>query len=118
MIQVILLFICDDKITMRFKNESEISEVVRTFEEATISRDEWKHAEHMTVFWIKLTNSLRPMMQTTRFGFTVASIYFRTRPASGLSKATWTTPKTAFKVEYIFRHLLTPGPVQFYAELF
>ena len=34
---------------MRFKNESEISEVVRTFEEATISRDEWKHAEHLTV---------------------------------------------------------------------
>ena len=34
---------------MRFTAEEEIKEVVRTFEEATISRDEWKHAEHLTV---------------------------------------------------------------------
>lgn len=34
---------------MRFDNEEEIYEVVRTFEDATISRDAWKHAEHLTV---------------------------------------------------------------------
>ncbi|HMT09846.1 MAG TPA: hypothetical protein PKA82_17810 [Pyrinomonadaceae bacterium] len=34
---------------MRFSNENEIAEVVRTFEDATISRDDWKHAEHLTV---------------------------------------------------------------------
>ena len=34
---------------MRFKSEEEIIEVVRTFEDATISRDAWKHAEHLTV---------------------------------------------------------------------
>jgi hypothetical protein len=34
---------------MRFKNEDEIAEVVRGFEDATISRDKWKHAEHLTV---------------------------------------------------------------------
>lgn len=34
---------------MRFKNEKEIAEVVRGFEDATISRDAWKHAEHLTV---------------------------------------------------------------------
>lgn len=34
---------------MRFKTEHEIAEVVRTFEDATISRDKWKHAEHLTV---------------------------------------------------------------------
>ena len=34
---------------MRFKNQHEISEVVRTFEDATITRDTWKHAEHLTV---------------------------------------------------------------------
>ncbi len=34
---------------MRYKSESEIAEVVRTFEDATISRDTWKHAEHLTV---------------------------------------------------------------------
>jgi hypothetical protein len=33
----------------RFEDEFEIAEVVRTFEDATISRDEWKHAEHLTV---------------------------------------------------------------------
>lgn len=34
---------------MRYKDETEIAEVVRGFEEATISRDAWKHAEHLTV---------------------------------------------------------------------
>ncbi len=34
---------------MRFKNENEIAEVVRGFEDATISRHKWKHAEHLTV---------------------------------------------------------------------
>jgi hypothetical protein len=34
---------------MRFNNEKEIIEVVRTFEDATIGRDAWKHAEHLTV---------------------------------------------------------------------
>ena len=34
---------------MRYKTESEIKEVIRNFEDATISRDEWKHAEHLTV---------------------------------------------------------------------
>lgn len=34
---------------MRYKDEIEIAEVVRAFEEATISRDKWKHAEHLTV---------------------------------------------------------------------
>ena len=34
---------------IRFRNENEIAEVMRTFEDATISRDAWKHAEHLTV---------------------------------------------------------------------
>lgn len=34
---------------MRFKDEKEIAEVVRGFEDATIGRDGWKHAEHLTV---------------------------------------------------------------------
>ena len=34
---------------MRFKDEEEISKVIRTFEDATVSRDAWKHAEHLTV---------------------------------------------------------------------
>ncbi len=34
---------------MRYATEKEIAEVVRTFEDATISRDTWKHAEHLTV---------------------------------------------------------------------
>jgi len=34
---------------MRYKTENEIADVVRTFEDATISRDDWKHAEHLTV---------------------------------------------------------------------
>ncbi len=34
---------------MRYKTETEIAEVVRGFEETTISRDEWRHAEHLTL---------------------------------------------------------------------
>lgn len=34
---------------MRYETEKKIAEVVRTFEDATISRDKWKHAEHLTV---------------------------------------------------------------------
>jgi len=34
---------------MRFSDEEEIRDVVRGFEDATIARDKWKHAEHLTV---------------------------------------------------------------------
>jgi hypothetical protein len=34
---------------MRYNDESEIAEIVRTFEDGTITRDTWKHAEHLTV---------------------------------------------------------------------
>lgn len=34
---------------MRYKNEDEIAEIVRTFEDASIDRDAWKHAEHLSV---------------------------------------------------------------------
>ncbi|MGB7202833.1 MAG: hypothetical protein WBD16_11325 [Pyrinomonadaceae bacterium] len=34
---------------MRYADETEIAEVVLGFEGATISRDKWKHAEHLTV---------------------------------------------------------------------
>ena len=33
----------------RFRKEEEIHELVRSFEGATISRDAWKHPEHLTV---------------------------------------------------------------------
>lgn len=34
---------------MRYKTEEEIADVVRTFEDASIARGSWKHAEHLTV---------------------------------------------------------------------
>lgn len=34
---------------MRYETEKEIAEIVRTFEDATVSRTAWKHAEHLTV---------------------------------------------------------------------
>lgn len=34
---------------MRYKDEDEIAEIVRRFEDATIKRDDWRHAEHLTV---------------------------------------------------------------------
>jgi hypothetical protein len=34
---------------MRYKTENEITNVIEAFENCTISRDAWKHAEHLTV---------------------------------------------------------------------
>ena len=34
---------------MRYKNENEILKVVKSFENGTISRGDWRHAEHLTV---------------------------------------------------------------------
>jgi len=34
---------------MRYKTENEIRGIVKSFEDGTIPRDAWKHAEHLTV---------------------------------------------------------------------
>lgn len=34
---------------MAYRNEQEIFDIVRGFERGTIARDEWRHAEHLTV---------------------------------------------------------------------
>ena len=33
----------------KYKSESEVLDLVRSFEEATIAHDDWKHAEHLVV---------------------------------------------------------------------
>jgi hypothetical protein len=39
----------------KYKTEAEVLDLVRTFEEATIPHDEWKHAEHLVVALYYLT---------------------------------------------------------------
>ena len=39
----------------KYKHESEVIELVRSFEDATVSRDVWKHAEHLVVALYYLT---------------------------------------------------------------
>ena len=34
---------------MKYKTENEISKIVESFENGTISRENWRHAEHLTV---------------------------------------------------------------------
>ena len=34
---------------MKYKEESEITKLVESFERGTISRENWRHAEHLTV---------------------------------------------------------------------
>lgn len=41
---------------MKYKTEDEILEVVRGFESGTISRAEWKHAEHLIVAFYYLSH--------------------------------------------------------------
>ena len=33
----------------KYKHEGEVLALVRSFEDATVSRDDWKHAEHLVV---------------------------------------------------------------------
>ena len=42
--------------TRKYEKESEITAVIRSFEDASISRDKWKHAEHLTVALHYLSN--------------------------------------------------------------
>ena len=39
----------------KYKDESEVLELVRSFEHATVSREDWKHAEHLVVALYYLT---------------------------------------------------------------
>ena len=39
----------------KYTDESEVLELVRSFEDATVSRDDWKHAEHLVVALYYLT---------------------------------------------------------------
>lgn len=41
--------------TRKYENESEIFDLVRSFETAAISREEWRHAEHLVVALYYLT---------------------------------------------------------------
>jgi hypothetical protein len=42
---------------MKYETETEIFEVVRSFEDGTISREEWKHTEHLIVAFYYVKNS-------------------------------------------------------------
>ncbi len=55
---------------MKYETENEILEVVRKFENGTISRDEWRHREHLTValYYIKNSNSLTEATDKMRVG--------------------------------------------------
>ena len=39
----------------KYENESEVLDLVRSFEDATIAHDDWKHAEHLVVALYYLT---------------------------------------------------------------
>ncbi len=41
---------------MKYQTENEISAVVRSFENGTIARENWRHAEHLTVALYYLSN--------------------------------------------------------------
>ncbi len=47
--QSVYLYVSVLKSLMKYKTESEILKLVRGFENGTIKRDEWRHAEHLTV---------------------------------------------------------------------
>lgn len=55
---------------MKYKTENEILAVVRKFEDGTISRDDWKHREHLTVafYYIKNSSSLTEATDKMRSG--------------------------------------------------
>lgn len=55
---------------MKYETENEILALVRSFENSTISRERWKHAEHLTVafYYIKNSKSLIEATNKMRVG--------------------------------------------------
>lgn len=55
---------------MTYKTENEILDVVRKFETGTISREAWRHCEHLTVafYYIKNSDSLIEATDRMRVG--------------------------------------------------
>ncbi|HXG83027.1 MAG TPA: hypothetical protein VNI84_03275 [Pyrinomonadaceae bacterium] len=55
---------------MKFQSENEIFEIVRAFENGTISRSRWRHAEHLTValYYVLHTPTLSNALDKMRFG--------------------------------------------------
>ena len=41
---------------MRYKSEKELTEIVKVFENCTFAREDWRHAEHLTVALFYLSN--------------------------------------------------------------
>ncbi len=53
----------------RFKTENEIYDLVKGFESSTIARDEWKHAEHLTVgLYLVMNYDLETAIEKMREG--------------------------------------------------
>jgi hypothetical protein len=50
-----VFFIWEKNMTKKYEHENEVLSLVRSFEEATVSRDDWKHAEHLVVGLYYLT---------------------------------------------------------------
>jgi hypothetical protein len=50
------LFILEMFMKRKYKNEAEVLELVRSFEDATIPHDDWRHAEHLVVAVYYLTH--------------------------------------------------------------
>lgn len=55
---------------MKYERENEILDVVRGFENGAISRDKWRHAEHLTVafYYIRHSKSLTEATDKMRAG--------------------------------------------------
>jgi hypothetical protein len=51
----ILSFLFGEVMETKYKSESDVLELVRSFENATIPHDDWKHAEHLVVALYYLT---------------------------------------------------------------
>jgi hypothetical protein len=45
----VFLFLVEIEMEPKYKSESEVIDLVRSFEDASIPHDDWKHAEHLVV---------------------------------------------------------------------
>jgi hypothetical protein len=52
---ILSLLFLGNAMKTKYKHEDEVLDLVRSFEEATVSRDDWKHAEHLVVALYYLT---------------------------------------------------------------
>jgi hypothetical protein len=94
---------------MRFKDDTEIQRIVSAFETATITRENWKHAEHMIVGLYYL-ETLGYQLACNRMRGGILNLLLRAFNVDFLKEMPYHETITIFWLETLDRFRLTAAP--------